>query len=188
MPQDWDLKGTIDKVRTADDGRVVSYDILTDRNHMTMRHQRYLKPLHEDHDPKAIKNDIDNANTANYAIKNADLPTAESIAPRRSSRSSRRISSRETVKAIRMGSDQSTPVTATIELKLGAEEDSVTICEVNTNGGNIRKELNNCDGRPHRSNCGVRALNPQQRSQGQAQDGQSDHRPHVGFRAQNSQQ
>ena len=54
-----------------------------------------------------------------------------------------------------MGSDQSTPITATIELKLGAEEDTVTIREVNTNGGNIGKELNNCDGRNHRSNGGV---------------------------------
>ena len=101
-----------------------------------------------------------------------------------------------------MGSDQSTPITATIELKLGAEEDTVTIREVNTNGGNIRKELNNCDGRNHRSNGGViplnlqqrsqgqarAGLNPQQRSQGQAQDGQPDHRPNVGFRAGNSQQ
>ena len=50
--RDWELKGTIDRVRTADDGRVVSYDVLTDRNHMTTRHRRYLKPLHEDHDPQ----------------------------------------------------------------------------------------------------------------------------------------
>ena len=159
------MKGTIDRVRTADEGRVVSYDILTDRNHMTTRHRRYLKPLHEDHDPKAIKNNID---TENYATKNADLPIAESVAPHRSSRLIRRISSRETVKTIRMGSDQSTPITATIELKLGVEEDTVTIREVNTNGVNIRKEINNCDGRNHCSNGGVRALNPQQRSQGQA--------------------
>merc|ERR1711867_203330 len=44
--RDWDLKGTIDKVRIADDRRVVSYDILTDKNHMTTRRRRYLKPLH----------------------------------------------------------------------------------------------------------------------------------------------
>ena len=120
--RDWELKGTIDRVRTADDGRVVSYDILTDRNHMTTRHRRYLKPLHEDHDPKANKNDVDNANTASYAIENADLPkkTVESIAPRRSSRSSRRISSLEAVKAIKMGADQSTPISAIIELKIEA--------------------------------------------------------------------
>ena len=72
---------------------VVSYDVLTDRNHMTTRHRRYLKPLHKEHDPKANKDDADNVDTANYAIGNADLPekTVESVAPRRSNRSSRRI-------------------------------------------------------------------------------------------------
>ena len=37
--RDWDLKGTIDKVRIADDGRIYSYDVFTDRNHMTTRHR-----------------------------------------------------------------------------------------------------------------------------------------------------
>ena len=117
---DWDLKGTIDRVRTADDGRVLSYDVLTDRNHMTTRHRRYLKPLHKEHDPKANKDDADNVDTANYAIGNADLPekTVESVAPRRSNRSSRRISSLEAAKVIRMGVDQSKPINATIELKI----------------------------------------------------------------------
>ena len=50
--RDWDLKGTIDLLRTTDDGRVVSYDVLTDKGHMTTRHRRYLRPLHRDHDPK----------------------------------------------------------------------------------------------------------------------------------------
>ena len=64
----------MDRVRTADDGRVVSYFVLTDKNHITTRHRRFLKPLYEDHDPKAIKNNID---TENYATENADLPIAE---------------------------------------------------------------------------------------------------------------
>ena len=111
--RDWDLKGTIDRVRTADDGRVVSYFVLTDRNHITTRHRRFLKPLHEDHDPKAIKNNID---MENYATENADLPIVESVAPRRSGRLN--LSSRQSVKVIAMGADQSTPLTATVELKL----------------------------------------------------------------------
>ena len=52
--RDWDLKGTIERVRTADDGQVVSYDVLTDKEYMTTRHKRYLKRLHKDHDPKII--------------------------------------------------------------------------------------------------------------------------------------
>ena len=39
--RDWDLKGTINKIRIADDGRIYSYDVFTDRNHMTTRHTRY---------------------------------------------------------------------------------------------------------------------------------------------------
>ena len=49
---DWELMGTIERRRTADDGRVVSYDILTDKGYITSRHRRYLKRLNKDHDPK----------------------------------------------------------------------------------------------------------------------------------------
>ena len=87
--RDWDLKCTIDRIRTADDGHKVSYDVFTDRNHMTTRHRRYLKPLHKEHDPKIPNNDTDNVDTAYDAIiQKADLPeqTVESVAPRRSSR------------------------------------------------------------------------------------------------------
>ena len=77
--RDWDLKGTIDRVRTADDGRVLSYDVLTDRNHMTTRHRRYLKPLHKEHDPKTNKDDADNVDTANYATENAVDPVGELV-------------------------------------------------------------------------------------------------------------
>merc|ERR1712055_296242 len=91
--RDWELKGTIDQIRTADDGRVVSYDVFTDRNHMTTRHRRYLRPLHKDHDPKIpkTKNDTDNVDTADDEIaiseEKAELPeqiaVSEKQAPRR---------------------------------------------------------------------------------------------------------
>ena len=102
-------------------------------------------PLHEDHDPKANKDDVDNVDTANYAIENADLPEkiVESVAPRRSSRSSRRISSLEAAKVIKMGTDRSRRINATIELKIEAGEDNVRIeaGEVRYNG--TRKALTN---------------------------------------------
>ena len=44
--------GTIERRRTADDGRVVSYDILTDKGYITSNHRRYLKRLNKDHDIK----------------------------------------------------------------------------------------------------------------------------------------
>ena len=40
VSKDWSLKGTIDLLRTTDDGRVVSYDIITDKGHRTTRHCR----------------------------------------------------------------------------------------------------------------------------------------------------
>ena len=135
--RDWDLKGTIDRIRTADDGRVLSYNVFTDRNHMTTRHRRYLKPLHKEHDPKIPKNDTDNVDTAHDAIiQKADLPeqTVESVAPRRSSR--RSVGSLETAKVVRMGGEQSKPINATIELRIEAGEDKLRIeaGEVRHNG------------------------------------------------------
>merc|ERR1712208_46394 len=51
VTKDWSLKGTIDLLRTTDDGRVVSYEIITDKGHRTTRHRRYLRPMHPEHDP-----------------------------------------------------------------------------------------------------------------------------------------
>ena len=144
--RDWDLKGTIVKVRIADDGRIYSYDVFTDRNHMTTRHRRYLKPLHKEHDPKVTKDDADNVETSNYTTENADLPKkiVESVAPRRSNRSSRRISSLEAAKVIRiMGGDQSKPLNATIELKIEAGEDKVRIEAGEVRYMGTRKALTN---------------------------------------------
>ena len=87
--------GTIERRRTADDGRVVSYDILTDKGYLTSRHRRYLKRLNKDHDPKVSNNDVTNT---------ADLPD-ESVIPRRQRRSSRLrrpLSRPQTVKLIKL--------------------------------------------------------------------------------------
>ena len=143
---DWDLKGTVERLRTADDGRVVSYFIMTDKNHLTTRHRRFLKPLHEDHDPKLTKNNID---TENYATRIADLPIAESGAPRRSGRL--KLSSKQAVKVVAMGAEFSTPFTANIELNFGGNEDVVTIREVS------RRSV---------PNSGVGSRPQQQRAQG----------------------
>ena len=59
--KEWVLKGTIDLLRTTDDGRVVSYDIITDKGYMTTRNRRYLRPLHPEHDPKLQKTDTNDA-------------------------------------------------------------------------------------------------------------------------------
>ena len=50
----------IDILRRTDDGRVASYDLITDKGHMTTRHRRYLCPLHKDRDPNIQKTDTAN--------------------------------------------------------------------------------------------------------------------------------
>ena len=45
----WKLIGTIERRRIADDGKIVSYDIMTDNGYITSRHRRYLKPLTDKH-------------------------------------------------------------------------------------------------------------------------------------------
>ena len=92
--RDWALKGTIDLLRTTDDRRVVSYDVITDKGHRTTRHRRYLRPLHKDHDPNIQKTDTANDVTKvddSISKEIADLPTkeqnavsGEQLAPRRS--------------------------------------------------------------------------------------------------------
>ena len=130
--RDWDLKGTVERLRYADDGRVVSYYIMTDRNHLTTRHRRFMKPLHVDHDPKIVTNK--NIDTQNYARTMADSPNAMSVAPRRSGRP--KPSTRQAIKCITMGSEFSnfsTPFTANIELSFGGNDDVVTVREVRRN-------------------------------------------------------
>merc|ERR1712215_201306 len=85
--KDWDLKGTVERLRYADDRRVVSYYIMTDTNNMTTRHRRYLKPLHPEHDPRNKENDKTIAHNPDAAI--ADLPIINETVPRRSARHSK---------------------------------------------------------------------------------------------------
>merc|ERR1712030_261868 len=103
----------MERLRYADDGRVVSYYIMTDPNHLTTRHRRFLKPLHKDHDPKCIaKQNVD--------TNIADLPNIKQV-PRRSGR----ISKAKSVKSLTMGSELSNfqaPFTANIEISFSEEE------------------------------------------------------------------
>ena len=91
---------------------MVSYDIITDKGHRTTCHRRYLRPLHQDHDPKIQKTDIANdvTKTDDYISeenKIADLPmeeqevavSGEQSAPRRSSR--RLVGEKGAVKTVR---------------------------------------------------------------------------------------
>ena len=107
--------GTIERRRTADDGRVVSYDILTDKGYITSRHRRYLKRLNKEHDPKVNSNDVTNT---------ADLPD-ESVIMQCQRRSSRlrgaAISRPKTVKVIKlgdMGAEVSAPLTVDIRVEM----------------------------------------------------------------------
>ena len=75
--RDWSLKGTSYLLTTTDDGRVVSYDVMTDKGHRTTHHRRYLGLLHNDHDPNIQKTDTANDDTANDVTKLADLPMNE---------------------------------------------------------------------------------------------------------------
>ena len=123
--KDWDLKGTVERMRYTDDGRVVSYYVMTDTNNLTTRHRRYLKPLHPDHDPL----NTDNIAHKNTNVENADLPNisrAEGV--RRSARSS-------SVKSVTLSSPQGrsmgaelsaisnqAPLSVNFELTIGPEE------------------------------------------------------------------
>ena len=46
---------TISSHRITDDGKVLSYNITTDKGYETTRHRRYLRPLAAKHDPKVSK-------------------------------------------------------------------------------------------------------------------------------------
>merc|ERR1712215_329539 len=59
----WGLTGTVERRRTANDGQILSYDILTDKGYLTSRHRRYMKYLNDDHD-KTDKNDNNEENTS----------------------------------------------------------------------------------------------------------------------------
>merc|ERR1712030_214484 len=128
--KDWDLKGTVERLRYADNGRVVSYYIMTDTNNLTTRHRRYLKPLHPEHDPRNPENDKTIAHK-NTDVGIADLPKiiTENV-PRRSTRNSkvktvRTSTSSFTSSSDTMGAELSSiqaPLSINIELTVGEEE------------------------------------------------------------------
>ena len=108
------------------DGRVVSYDILTDKGYLTSRHRRYLKRLNKDHDPKVSNNDVTNT---------ADLLDESVITQcqRRSSRLRGAISRPKTVKVIKlgdMGAEVSAPLT--VDIKVEVDGSTLTVKEVTT--------------------------------------------------------
>ena len=93
----WEIVATRERRRTADDGKIVSYDIMTDHGYLTSRHRRYLKPLNKAHDTKINGDD---------AIHSADIPD-ESVIEQCKKRSMRlkgvAASKGRTVKVIKMG-------------------------------------------------------------------------------------
>ena len=116
----------VERLRYADDGRVVSYYVMTDLNNLTTRHRRYLKPLHPEHDPLNTENDKIIAHK-NTNVGTADLPN---ISPAKGLRRSSRTSK---VKSIRlssppvssMGAELSAikaPLSVNFELTIGQEE------------------------------------------------------------------
>merc|ERR1712208_196139 len=126
--KDWNLKGTVERLRYTDDGRVVSYYIMTDTNNMTTRHRRYLKPLHPEHDPRNKENDKTIAHNPDAAID--DLPIITENVPRRSGRHSKVKTVKTSTYSVTSSSDTmgaelssiDAPISVNFELKVGEEE------------------------------------------------------------------
>ena len=41
----WDIPGQISKIRQAPDGKILSYEIMTDKGHLTTRHRSMIKSV-----------------------------------------------------------------------------------------------------------------------------------------------
>ena len=41
----WDISGKFSKIRQAPDGKILSYEILTDKGHLTTRHRSMIKSV-----------------------------------------------------------------------------------------------------------------------------------------------
>ena len=123
---------------------------MTDRNYITTRHRRYLKPLNPEHDPlhsEYGKNTIANINTDTGI---ADLPN---IIPNKVPRRSGRISKAKAIRLSTMGSEISsfqTPFSANIEISFG-EEELVRVREVwrNTTTRNSGEQAGQNDRQEH---------------------------------------
>ena len=69
----------MERRRTADDGQILSYDILTDKGYLTSRHRRYMKHLNDDNH----KND-NNISEETHSEEVEEIP--DKVVKRRSSR------------------------------------------------------------------------------------------------------
>ena len=67
--------GTIESQRTSDDGKIVSYCIITDKGFYTTCHRRFLRPLGAENDPKISKESVE----SNDKGKTTDLPVSDDI-------------------------------------------------------------------------------------------------------------
>ena len=56
LTKEFDLFGTVESHRVADNGKILSYTITTDKEYQTTRHRRYLRPLAASHDPEIPQN------------------------------------------------------------------------------------------------------------------------------------
>merc|ERR1711867_419384 len=122
----WGLIGTVERRRTADDGQILSYDILTDKGYLTSRHRRYMKYLNDDND-KSDKNDNIGANTSEE-IHSDEIP--DKVVKRRSSRLKGAAASKvgAFVKSVSMGCEISSqkPIEAEVKLVITGRQVEVT--------------------------------------------------------------
>ena len=108
--KDFLLTGTVESQRVADDGKILSYNILTDKGYSTTRHRRFLRPLVTALDPEipkesAVCNDGETIDLPNFADK-TEKPGTTRAPLRRSTGPIRRPvqfdPSKQTVKLIKM--------------------------------------------------------------------------------------
>ena len=120
------MTGTVERRRTADDGQILSYDILTDKGYLTSRHRRYMKYLNDDND-KSDKNDNNGANTSEE-IHSDEIP--DKVVKRRSSRLKGAAASKvgAFVKSVSMGCEISSqkPIEAEVKLVITGRQVEVT--------------------------------------------------------------
>ena len=92
---DFNLTGTVESQRLADDGKIVSYNIQTDKGYATTRHKRLLRPHVTDDPitdpdiPKQCVNQDGEVTTEQSLPNTADTreqPADRKAGPRRSSR------------------------------------------------------------------------------------------------------
>ena len=77
--KDFFLTGTVESQKQADDGKILSYNILTDKGFSTTWHRRFLRPLVAVNDPE-----IPESVESNDGDKTTDLPNSDDITSQRS--------------------------------------------------------------------------------------------------------